>query len=316
MTNKKVIQIVLKKILNLQPGEKFLIITDTVQEGLAKKFYDEALKISSMSEMIIIEPLKQNGQEPFIEVTKKMKTSPVMILLTEKSLSHTAATREAVEKGARLISCPGITREMLERCVDIDYDELAEFHDWLRPFIVDSKEIKVTSPAGTEITFSVKNTHGKSTDLLKNQPGKWGNLPMGEVDSGVEGANGKIVIDGSMAGIGLLKEPIVLEVKDNITSITSDNTDSKRLREILDKVGPKAYQIAEFGIGTNPKAQITGKILEDEKVKGTVHFAVGNDLTYGGENNVPIHLDGLVRKPTIMVDGEVVMEEGKFLEKR
>lgn len=313
MVDKKVIEIVLKKILNLQPEEKFLILTDKIKKELAQEFYDFASTITSEAKIKTISVMKHNGEEPPVEIAQEMKNSDVSILLTEKSLSHTQARREAVKNGARMISCPGLDKDILERCVDIDYEELGKFHDWLRSIIVGSQEIKVTSSAGTDITFSISNTHGKSSQLLKDKPGKSGNLPVGEVDSRVLNANGKIVIDGSIASIGLLKEPIVWEVKNNIAKIISDNDDSKKLKKLLDSVGPKAYRMAEFGIGTNPKAIITGEILEDEKSRGTVHFAVGNDLTYGGENDVPIHLDGVLRKPTMIVDGKKIIEDGEYL---
>ncbi len=87
---------------------------------------------------------------------------------------------------------------------------------------------------------------------------------------------------------------------------------SEKLKTILDEIGLPAYRLAEFGIGTNPKAKLTGKVIEDEKVKGTVHFALGNDLSYGGNNDIPLHLDGVIKEPTIIVDGQTIMVDGKF----
>ena len=104
-----------------------------------------------------------------------------------------------------------------------------------------------------------------------------------------------------------------LEVKENYAKIISNNKDSLRLKEILDNIGMDAYNIVEFGIGTNPNAKITGIVLEDEKVRGTVHFALGNDLSYGRKNDVPIHLDGIVKEPTIIVDKRIIMKNGKFI---
>jgi leucyl aminopeptidase (aminopeptidase T) len=87
---------------------------------------------------------------------------------------------------------------------------------------------------------------------------------------------------------------------------------SEELITRLDKAGPKAYIVAEFGIGLNPKAEVKGTILEDEKVIGTVHIAVGNNLSYGRDNDVPIHLDGVIRDPDIFVDGKMIMKKGRF----
>ena len=82
----------------------------------------------------------------------------------------------------------------------------------------------------------------------------------------------------------------------------------------LDRVGPMAYLVAELGIGLNPKAKVTGNILEDEKVIGTAHIAVGNNLSYGGDNDVPLHLDGVITRPDIYADGKKLMQKGRFCE--
>lgn len=307
------IKVVIDKIFELKENESFLLITDTLKEEMARPFFEYAETISNNSKIIVMEPLSRNGEEPKVEVSKTMLENDVILMLTSKSLSHTKARRDASENKARIISSPGLTQEMLDRCVDIDYDDLIAFHDKLRPIIVNSKEIKVTSKKGTDITLSVENTHGKSSELLKNKIGNFGNLPTGEVDSGVLNAQGRLIIDGSMAGVGILNEDLVLDVKNNYATVISETDESKQLKDLLDSVGPDAYKIAELGIGTNPNAIITGKVLEDEKVKGTVHFAVGNDLSYGGKNNVPIHLDGVIKEPTLIVDGKIIMKDGKYL---
>ncbi|MCK4520976.1 MAG: aminopeptidase, partial [Nanoarchaeota archaeon] len=87
-----------------------------------------------------------------------------------------------------------------------------------------------------------------------------------------------------------------------------------KLKNILRKVKDKnAYSVAELGIGTNNKAKITGNILEDEKAMGTAHIALGNNKSYEGKIDVPIHVDGVFFKPTIIVDDKKIMENGKLL---
>lgn len=312
MVSEKIVKVVVDKILGLKKGEKFLVVTDKVKEKLAREFYDYGEEITE-SELIVMEPLKMHGEEPLPEVGAKMLCSEVLFLLTDKSLSHTSAVRKAIAKGARGISSPNMFEDILERCVDIDYTELEEVHEWLREILVGSEEIRVMTDLGTEVKFSVSEVHGYPEHLLKRKKGAFGNLPTGEVDSGVKRVEGKIVIDGSLPFLGLLNEEIVLEVVGGFAKIVSENKSSLKLKKILDEVGEEAYKIAEFGIGTNPAAKVTGRVIEDEKVRGTVHFALGNDLSYGGSNDVPLHLDGVVREPTILVDGQMVMEKGKFL---
>jgi len=88
---------------------------------------------------------------------------------------------------------------------------------------------------------------------------------------------------------------------------------AKELNKMLTKVGENAKAVAEFGIGTNPKAKICGLILEDEKVLGTVHIAFGNNISMGGSIDVPIHIDCIIKSPSFAIDGKPIMENGKFI---
>ena len=131
----------------------------------------------------------------------------------------------------------------------------------------------------------------------------------------VEGtSNGVFVVDGSMAGLGLIKNAkIRIEVENGYATKITGGVFAKKLKLMLDKVGKEARNIAEFGIGTNDSAKLSGILLEDEKVMGTIHIAVGNNVSMGGSVNVPIHLDGVVKKPTVWMDGKLLMKDGKLL---
>lgn len=314
MIDEKVVKTVLESCMALKKNEKCLIVTDTNKIDIAEPFFTLASKMSKDAKISIMTPLKNNGDEPTEEVAQLMKEYDVELLITSKSLSHTAARRNANEKGARIASMPGINEDMLNRCVELNYTELGETNDKLRSKISSSKGIHITSPGGTDIKTTVTETHGTNPGQFHNK-GDFGNLPSGEVDSGVilEKTNGTLVIDCSMAGVGKIEDKLTIKIEKGIaTEITGEKSDE--LKEILDEVGPDAYIIAELGIGTNPKAIITGNILEDEKVKGTIHMALGNDMSYGGDNDIPLHLDGICDKPTIIIDDEeTIMKDGELL---
>jgi leucyl aminopeptidase (aminopeptidase T) len=154
----------------------------------------------------------------------------------------------------------------------------------------------------------------QSTGVLRNI-GESGNLPSGEVFMAPwEGkTDGVIVFDGSIAGIGILEDPVTVEVNKGFAEKISGKDEAKKLTKILSEHGKYARAIAEFGIGTNYKAKITGEILEDEKAMNTVHFAFGNNLSMGGKINVPIHIDAVLREPDVFADGEQIMKKGKFV---
>ncbi len=313
MISEKITTTVLEKCMNLQKNETCLIVADTRTKELAKPFFETAKQmVGKQATFVVMEPRKNNGDEPTPEVKNTMMSHNVQLLITSKSLSHTDARRTACQKGARIASMPGITKDILERCVDLDYLKLNNINEQLRSVLIGSSVISITGENGTNITTAVTVTHGIRPGQF-HKPGDFGNLPSGEVDSGVilEKTNGTLVVDCSMAGIGKLKSPLTFTIEKGIvTSITGNK--AEELKTLLDSIGQDAYKIAELGIGTNPKAKITGNILEDEKVKGTFHMALGNDVSYNGTNNIPLHLDGISNKPTIVIDGKTIMKNGSF----
>jgi leucyl aminopeptidase (aminopeptidase T) len=83
--------------------------------------------------------------------------------------------------------------------------------------------------------------------------------------------------------------------------------------ELLTAHGEDGTNIAELGVGTNERAILTGEILEDEKIAGTIHIAFGASAGIGGTVQVPIHLDCIVMKPTLELDGEAIVRDGELL---
>jgi leucyl aminopeptidase (aminopeptidase T) len=150
---------------------------------------------------------------------------------------------------------------------------------------------------------------------LFREKGQGGNLPTGEAYlAPLEGkAQGVVVVDGSMAGIGMLQTPLRIVVRDGFAEEVSGGAEVEKLLELWAIHGRLSRNVAEFGIGTNDKARITGVILEDEKVLGTIHIAFGDNASMGGSVAVQSHLDGLVRSPTVWLDERVIMKDGVLL---
>lgn len=313
MKIQKAAEVICKTCMAIKPEEKVLIITDSEMIHIAEVIEKEAIKITNNVEFYEREVGSGHGEEPKYELANKMLDKDVIIMPTTHSMSHTEARRKASEKGARIASMPGITKDAMERCIDIDYYSLSELHRYLREILVQSEEIRIVTDRGTDLRTSIHNIRGMNPGLYVNR-GDFGNLPTGEVDSGVKErkTSGRVVVDASFGGLGKLDSPITIEIEDGY-AVSIQGNFSYELKKMLDRIGEEAYKIAELGIGTNPEAIVTGNILEDEKAKGTCHIALGNDLTYGGTNDVPIHLDGIIRNPTIFVDEKKIMERGEFM---
>ncbi|MDF2717228.1 MAG: aminopeptidase, partial [Paenibacillus sp.] len=139
-----------------------------------------------------------------------------------------------------------------------------------------------------------------------------GNLPSGEgYIAPLEGTgSGQLVVDGSIAGIGKIDTPVVLTVE-NGRLTNAEGTAAPKLLEILGDGNGRL--LAEFGIGTNDKARITGVVLEDEKVYGTIHVAFGSNHTFGGTIEAGVHIDLVVSKPDVYIDEVKIMEQGSLI---
>jgi leucyl aminopeptidase (aminopeptidase T) len=313
MITKQALKAIFTGSVKLKANESCLIVTDTIKQSIGEDFFEFAKTISPNSKLIVIEPTAEHGAEPSDDVAREMLGYDVEFLITSKSLSHTQARRQASEKGARIASMPAVTEDMINRCCDIDYDELKSDSRKLHRILEAADIVRVKTELGTDIEFTVgKNKwfgdNGGSFDF----PGAFGNLPEGEVSFAPFNCSGQYVVDVSFPELGILKSPITFKVKNGfVYEIAGEK--SEKIISRLEAAGPKAYKIAELGIGLNPKAKVIGLILEDEKVLGTVHIALGNNMSYGQDNDVPLHLDGVISKPDILVDGRLIMRWGRFL---
>jgi leucyl aminopeptidase (aminopeptidase T) len=145
----------------------------------------------------------------------------------------------------------------------------------------------------------------------------WGNLPAGEAFvAPVETlGGGTIVFDGALAGYGPLREPLRVTLSGG-RAVNADGEAARWLLDTLDAGGPTGRLIAEVGIGTNPRARLTGNILEDEKAVGTAHLAFGTSASFGGANVATVHVDGVLLRPTVELDDRLLIRDGELLEAR
>jgi leucyl aminopeptidase (aminopeptidase T) len=306
----------IKECMGAKKKESILVITDTLKRKIGYSLFVNALNLGHKALYIEMKPGKINGEEPPQEVADLMQKFDIVFCPTSKSLTHTDARRNASANGVRIATFPGITEEVMIRGLNADYKAIARMTIKVQKVLEKGKEIRVTAPNGTDISFIIKGRKVITSKGLFHKKGESGNLPTGEAYlAPVEGtSNGVFVVDGSMAGLGLIKNAnIKIEVKDGYAVKITGGTMAKKLNEMLDKVGKDARNIAEFGVGTNPSAKLSGILLEDEKVMGTIHIALGNNKSMGGSVNVPIHLDGVIKKPTVYMDGKVIMKDGKLL---
>jgi leucyl aminopeptidase (aminopeptidase T) len=308
--------IALRDCMGLKKNETLLVVTDEIKRKIGLMLHEIGKTLCKESILVEIKSGEINGQEPPAIVSEMMKQVDVVVCPTAKSLTHTNARRNAVKNGVRFGTMPGITKDIMTRCLNADYDKIIELTNFISQKLVGVKNIRVVTQKGTDILMPVEGRNILPSTGVLREKGSSGNLPSGEVYLAPweNKTNGRLIIDGSMAGIGMIKTPIEIEIINGYAEKINGGTEAKKLTKMLNKAGREARAVAEFGVGTNYKAILTGKILEDEKVYGTIHIAFGNNITMGGNIDVSSHVDGLVKEPDVYFDEKLIMTKGKIVE--
>lgn len=308
--------IAIKTCMAVKKTEKILVITDEITNEIGYSIYRNAIALGYKALFVEMKSGSVNGEEPPAEVAELMMKYDVVFCPTAKSLTHTDARRAASDNGARIATFPGVTKDIMIRGMNADYKKISKLSVKLKGILEKGKVVRVTTKLGTDITMPIEGRPAFASKGLFHAKGESGNLPTGETFlAPVEGASeGIFIVDGSFAGLGLIKNTnIKVEVKNGFAVKITGGKAADALNKMLNKEGRPARNIAEFGIGTNDSAKLSGILLEDEKVMGTIHIALGNNKSMGGSVGVPIHLDGVIKKPTVYLDGKILMKDGKLL---
>ncbi len=301
--------------MGARPGESILVVTDEPLRKIGYALRQAAEDLGNEVLLVEILPRKTNGEEPPAQIAALMTAVDVALCPTSKSLTHTDARRAASAAGVRVGTLPGVTEEIMVRCMNADYNRIAERTHKICDLMARTETIRVQGPSGTDITMPIAGRQAHASSGLFREKGQWGNLPTGEAYlAPLEGrSSGVVVVDGSMAGVGVTTTPIRIAVEEGYATDITGGAEAQKLIELLQPHGKDGRTVAEFGVGTNDRAILTGIILEDEKVMGTIHIAFGDNKSMGGSVRVASHLDGLVKQPTVWFDDRKIMEAGRLL---
>ena len=309
---------VVEDYLGVATGERFLIVTDT-RTGplLAPTLAGHAFALGADPVIVVMTPRSRSGEEPPAPIAAAMEEADVVLAAASRSCYHTEAKGAAQANGTRgLFNAPSDDDAWIDGAMTADFVQIREVALRLADVLRAGSEVRVTSPAGTDVTMSIEGREPKGwlTGICR-EPGQVSALPGGEVSlPPIEGTtDGRIVIERVMTDIGTVHEPVVWTVREGRVSDIDGGVEAERLRQHIDGV-ENATNIGELGIGLNPLARITHDITESKKRLGTAHLAMGDSAGgYGGTVVSDVHLDGIVMTPTIEVDGRVIASDGQVL---
>ncbi len=259
-----------------------------------------------MKEKLLLPILKKNATDKIIKnaegIIRIHKNNAVncVIALSNYSTSHTRF-RDFLTRvcGCRYASMPLFDVSMLEGALNVDWKVLKKRTGVIAKIVNGSECISLKTANGTFLSFSKKGREVFSDTGILTRKGSFSNLPAGEVYlAPLEGtANGTLILEWGPTK--QFASPITLIIKDGyVTDISGNDEHIEYLRMKLSENKDNG-NIAEFGIGTNHAAKRPDNILESEKILGTIHIALGDNSSFGGNVKTPFHQDFVFFKPTV-----------------
>ena len=311
--------------MDIRRGENVLIVCDPTTGEIGQALHRSATERSDRVLLIVMPKGRHHGEEPPSPVANLMKQQQIVIAPTKYSLTHTRSIRSALKDGARVATMPGMTEEMfISGGMTADFNQIKKSLSDISGTLRRKKLIHVKDSKGTDVEFEVSWKDWNLDDNgICNRPRMITNLPAGKAFVlPKEGTmNGTIVIDGTWEST-LLDEPLELIVENGIVIDIKGDATAAQIRQQFGEAASRlrskdrelVWTVAEFGFGMNPNAEITGHVLEDEKQLGTCYFAIGDNTSLGGNAAVGIHIPGVIRKPSVWLDDNQLLDKGKFVE--
>jgi leucyl aminopeptidase (aminopeptidase T) len=298
--------------LAIRRGESVLVVVDPPSRELGEAMRERAAAAGADAVLALMAERASHGAEPPPPVAAALAAADAFLAPASKSLSHTQARRAATKRGVRGATLPGVTADLLARTMSVDLSVLGERSRAVAERLDRARTARVTCPRGTDFQLDLSDRRALADDGDLTAPGAFGNLPCGEGFVSPRGGEGTVVAS-SLASIGLAAgEPARLTVEaGHLTA--AEGPEGERFLAALRQHGDAGTNLAELGVGTNDRATLTGNVLEDEKILGTVHVAFGASAGIGGTVSVPVHLDCVVLDATLHVDGEPLLDAGELL---
>jgi leucyl aminopeptidase (aminopeptidase T) len=302
----------IRDCLSVAKNERALVLCDETRMELALSFHEALGGAARETSLLAVSSDPEAFERPSRGLVALMTEFDAVVLLTRRSCIHTEARRQSNRHGTRFLCLSGATAEGLCRTMTGKYLPIVEKSRKIADIFTIGKQGFLTTPAGTSLQFSIARMRGFADTGIADGPGTMACAPGGEgsVSPMPESVNGQIVIDGSFPEIGPLSRPLILTIRNGSIRRVSGGKEADRLKALLRRHGKPGRMVAEVGVGTNPYAVLTGTTLEDEKVLGTAHVAFGDSQSFDGKNAATIHMDGILLKPTLDVDGKRIVENG------
>jgi len=304
----------------VKAGEKVLVVVDDEAFPVASGHFINGCGQHQWADSVlsIIKTRTGAACEPPHAVAVAMKNVDVVIYITNRhGMAHTDARKDATAAGVRTYQMIAVPEDYLlkDNVTSADIEQIKNCTEKLAQRLTAASRVRVTTPAGTDITMSLEDRQGLAIHPLWEVVGGLPDYAEAAI-APVEGtAEGKLVIDiGVLGWEYVFKEPLKCTVKSGkVVDVKGGKEDAEKYRKII-ATDENASNIAELGIGTSHTIpRIYRATRRDGAMAGNVHIAVGRNNDIGGQTWSGVHHDGLINSPTVELDGDVVVRDGELV---
>jgi len=322
--------------MGVKPEEHVLIVTDKGTYSVGNALKLAAKEVTRFVEMRVLEDY---GTRPMTSLPKEIESA-----IPEANVTFWAAQSMKGElyslrgpfmgtalKYARHGHLPSVTVRCMEEGMCSDYRRISEFTQRLHEIVKGAKKVDVANRSGTKLRVELNpEWRWLKLDGIYHEKGEWGNLPEGELFTAAAELNGQMVIDelgdwlgdkyGCLTKLGNDSDtPVYVNVVGSRVDLNTLECSNAQLKqELIDylKTDENSDRAGEFALPTNIELltkPLIGNLLQDEKAR--VHLAFGDpysDLT-GADWESKTHVDGLMKKCDVWVDGRKIMAADKYL---
>jgi leucyl aminopeptidase (aminopeptidase T) len=301
---------ILDTCLALRMGQGLLVAFDKQNKKRAETMVAAARRLGvAVSSGSISERCSRNPPAP---VAKKMAEADVSLFCVDERKTlhygHSDARKKACEAGSRVaFLTQGLAYVPEKR-------ELVEIHDRtarLADLLERTSTLVIKSGARRKETLRLalgkERRRAVRLSSILTEPGSWGAVPdyaEAAVAPVERNSVGSLTVDGTIVGMGQVRAPVTLEFKEGELAGASGNL-GRRLEGMLGQSN-RARTLCEVGFGTNHLRKVLKGEFDDKKMLGSVHVGLGDNHTIGGVVRSRLHIDCLVRRPTVSFDGRGV----------
>lgn len=311
-----------EQVMLVKPGENVVVTADTATDMRVVRATAEAVYAAGAHPVLIVyETRPRPLMEPPRPVAEAVRVADVWIEFTLQYILYSSAHRAAIDAGCRYTCVPAMDVDMLLRTIGwVDFPKMLALGEKLTEVFSGTDKITMKSDAGTDITGTMKGRRVKHQGKLADKKGETvtlaGQVTFMPIE---ESLNGTIVFDGSIwppDEIGMLREPVTLTVEEGVIRKIDGGREARLMENFLRSLNdPNMFCLAHYSLGLNPGVRkLTGRIVEDERLFGCITIGMGSQgPNHGGKGiRAAGHVDGIVTRPTFILDGKTVEQDGKY----